>query len=107
MKFGLNDKTIELMQSVLKLYPSIDKAIIYGSRAKGNYKNGSDIDLCVFSKDLDQKTLYRIETALEDLDLPYAFDICLYQSISNQDLKEHIDRVGILLYESHNKKLNE
>jgi predicted nucleotidyltransferase len=98
MRFGLKEQTIEQITKTLMQFPFIEKTIVYGSRAKGNQKYGSDIDLCLFGKGLDQQTLYRIETALDDLDLPYTFDICSYDALSNQELKDHINRVGVPFY---------
>jgi predicted nucleotidyltransferase len=98
MKFGLEEQTIHKIQQALAHYPLIDKAVLYGSRAKGTNKKGSDIDLCLFGESLNQKILYQVETTLDDLYLPYTFDLCAYQSLSNNDLKEHIDRVGVPFY---------
>ncbi len=98
MKYGLDNNVIEKILSVFSKFPTIQKVVLYGSRAKGNYKNGSDIDLCLFGKDLDLKLLYQIEEALDNLFLPYSFDLSIYSNLSNQDLIDHIDRVGIALY---------
>ena len=99
MKYGLDDFVIEKICSVLAQYPSVHKAVLYGSRAKGNYKTGSDIDLCLVGQDLDQTFLYRIEELLDELLLPYTFDLSIYGNLSNQDLIDHIDRVGVVLYQ--------
>ena len=99
MSFGLEEETIRQIQSTFAKFPLIEKAVIYGSRAKGTNKKGSDIDLCLFGISINQKVLYQIETALDDLWLPYTFDLCAYQTIGNDDLKRHIDRIGITFYE--------
>jgi len=99
MKYGLEDPVIEKICSVLDQFPSISKAILYGSRAKGNFKRGSDIDLCLFGKDLDQVLVYRIEESLDDLLLPYQFDLSAYSSLSNKELIDHIDRIGVIFYQ--------
>src|SRR5262245_8648488 len=75
MRYGLEEETIQQIQSALAKFPLIDKAVLYGSRAKGTNRKGSDIDLCLFGESLDQKVLYQIETALDDLWLPYTFDL--------------------------------
>jgi predicted nucleotidyltransferase len=100
MRFGLEEGTIQQIQSTLAQFPLIDKAVLYGSRAKGTDRKGSDIDLCLFGASLNQKVLYQIETALDDLWLPYTFDLCAYQVLGNNDLKGHIDRVGVPFYEN-------
>lgn len=96
MRFGLSEETIKLILGVFVEFPQIEKAVVYGSRAKGNYKNGSDIDICLFGE-INLPLLQRIETKLDDLLLPYAVDLTVYNNIQNQDLKEHIDRVGLKL----------
>ena len=100
MRFGLKDTTIQKIQSVLVRYPQVEKAILYGSRAKGNYKNGSDIDLTLRGDaDLTLNVLYKIMEKLDDLLLPYTIDLSIYNNINDPDVIEHIDRVGVTFYE--------
>lgn len=99
MKFGLKEKTISDIQSVFATVPEIEKAIFYGSRAKGNFKNGSDIDITLKGKVLNLTILNQILLKLDDLFLPYKFDISIYHQINNSDLLDHIQRVGICFYE--------
>lgn len=96
MKYGLNDETIKAITDVFAGYEQIEKAVLFGSRAKGTYKNGSDIDICLFGK-IDLLLLQKIELKLDDLLLPYTIDLTVYDNIQNQDLKEHIIRVGQIL----------
>jgi len=98
MKYGLDDSAIEKICSVLNQFPSISKVVLYGSQAKGTYKKGSDIDLCLFGKDIDQILVYRIEESLDGLLLPYQFDLIAYSSLSNKDLIDHIDRIGVVFF---------
>lgn len=98
---GLSASTIEKIQSVFGQYSQIDSVILYGSRAKGNYRPGSDIDLTIKLKPgfvPDLSLHHRIATQLDDLDLIYTIDLSFYQQIENPDLIEHIDRVGIRFY---------
>ena len=81
-------------------YLEIDEAILYGSRAKGNCRNGSDIDLTLKGRNLTLSQLFKIETQLDDLLLPYKIDLSIYHKIENLDLIEHIKRVGITFYKS-------
>ena len=99
MRFGLTEDAIEQINSVFKHYPGISQAIVYGSRASGNYKPGSDIDLTLHGNNLDHKLLLRILVDLDDLLLPYMIDLSIYADISNLDLQEHIDQVGRVFYE--------
>ena len=103
MKYGLKNDTIKAIQEVFARYPQIEKAILYGSRAKGTYRKGSDIDLTLVGKDLDLTTLFKIENVLDDLLLPYKIDLSIYRKIENADLIGHIERVGLVFYEQEKK----
>jgi uncharacterized protein len=96
---GLNEQTVEKIRAVLAGFPEVEKAVIYGSRAKGNFKPGSDIDLTVFGDRLNEQLHSRIYWALDDLLLPYTIDLSLFASLTDPELIDHIRRVGIILYE--------
>ena len=98
MPYGLKEKHIIAINSIFEKYSQIEEAILYGSRAKGNYRNGSDIDLTLKGNDLDLSTLYKIEIELDDLFLPHKIDLSIFFKIENTDLIEHINRIGITLY---------
>ncbi len=101
MKFGLKESIIQQIHSVLARYPQVGKAVLYGSRAKGNFRNGSDIDLTLHGgEDLTLKVLYRIMDEIDDLLLPYTFDLSIFGHISDPDVIDHIQRVGVTFYES-------
>ena len=102
MKYGLKETTIKAIQGIFTKYPQVEKVILYGSRAKGNYRNGSDIDLTLIGAALDLSLLFKIESALEDLLLPYKMDMSILHQIENQDLLDHINRVGVAFYEKSN-----
>ena len=96
--FGLKQITIGKINAVFANYPRIEKAIIYGSRAKCNYRQGSDIDLTLLGNKLTYDQLLKIATEIDDLLLPYKVDLSLYQQINNPDLITHINRVGKTFY---------
>ena len=98
LRFGLKESTIAKIIAVFAKYPKIHKVILYGSRAKGNYRNGSDIDLTV-TGEIKYTDLAKIEDEIDDLFLPYTFDFFVFSDIDNQELIEHINRVGIVFYE--------
>ena len=98
MRFGLNDNTRKKIQSVFTKYSQIETVIIYGSRAKGNYKTGSDIDLTIKGQGLNFPLIYKIEQDLDDLYLPYTFDISIFSNINNTNLIGHINKVGKVFY---------
>lgn len=93
-RFGLDAKTIERLRLVFSRYPQIEKVLVYGSRANGNYKPGSDIDLTIIGKSIDLSTRLKIEGEIDDLLLPYKVDLSLFHEIENPDLIDHIRRVG-------------
>jgi len=99
MKFGLEDNVITAINSVFEKFSEVEEAIIYGSRAKGNHRVGSDIDLTLIGKDLDYSILTKINIEIEELNLPYLFDISIFHKIKSNDLIEHINRVGQVFYE--------
>lgn len=95
MQFGLEDNTINKMRQVFASHPEISDVVIYGSRAMGNYRQGSDIDICLNGELLNLKLLNQIENELEELNLPYSMDVSIYHQIDNPELVDHIDRVGV------------
>ncbi|HNR35374.1 MAG TPA: nucleotidyltransferase domain-containing protein [Candidatus Hydrogenedentes bacterium] len=100
MKFGLKETVIGQIQSVFARYPQVERAILYGSRAKGPCKTGSDIDLAlVGGDDLNLKVLYRIMDDMDDLLLPYSFDLSILRYIGDPEVVDHIRRVGKLFYQ--------
>jgi uncharacterized protein len=99
MNHGLTRETVDRIRSVLARFPQVEKAVLYGSRAKGNYKRGSDIDLTLFGSGLNPSVLSQISSGLDDLLLPQKIDISIFAKISHADLIDHIRRVGVVLYE--------
>jgi predicted nucleotidyltransferase len=100
METGLSANTIKKIHSVFTKYPQVEVAILYGSRANGTYKNGSDIDLTLKGNNLDLHVLSKISNDIDDLLTPYKFDLSIFTDIENADLLEHINRVGIELYKA-------
>lgn len=98
MEYGLSNETIIKIQNVFAKYNQVERVILYGSRAKGNYKESSDIDLTMIGENLNLDVLQKIELDLDDLFLPYKIDLSELNKINNEDLVEHIKRVGINFY---------
>lgn len=96
--YGLSTETVSAIQNILRGYPDLERAVIYGSRAKGNYRPGSDIDLVLEGDTLNLTTLQKIESKLDELLLPYKFDLSLLKQIKNPDLLDHIQRIGQIFY---------
>jgi len=95
---GLSAETVRRIHSVFVAFPQVESAIFYGSRAKGNYKRGSDIDLALTGAGLNWKLLGDIAEAIDDLLLPYETDLLIYEQLSDDSVREHIDRVGKVFY---------
>ena len=87
------------MNGVFAQFPEVEKVMLYGSRAKGTYRPGSDIDLILVGPALNLKTLFRIETELDDLLLPYKIDLSIFDHIDNPGLVDHIRRMGKVFYQ--------
>ncbi len=98
MKFGLKENSMEQINSVFREFSEIEETIIFGSRAKGNFRKGSDIDLTFKGKNLTSNLLNLINLKLDDLYLPYILDLSIYNKISSKELIDHIDRAGIRIY---------
>ena len=100
MKFGLSDTVIEELQDIFKRHVNIKKVLIFGSRSKGNYRAGSDIDLAVIGDNLDYNQMLDIICEIEDLELLYSVDLLDYQKKKGTPIGDHIDRVGQIFYEA-------
>lgn len=100
-KTGLSESTIEKLHKVFAQCQQIEKVLIYGSRAKGNYRAGSDIDLTILGSEITFLQQMYIESQIDDLLLPYTVDLSQYRKIENQEFRDHIDRIGFLFYEAN------
>ncbi|TDH24592.1 nucleotidyltransferase domain-containing protein [Segetibacter sp. 3557_3] len=98
MRFGLNKSELVEICTVFKGVGAIEEVILFGSRATGNYKPGSDIDLALKGRDLNLRMMNTINSELDDLNLPYTFDLCNFNEIKNPELVKHIQTAGALFY---------
>ena len=103
---GLLEEDVHSIREVLRHSPRISEAILYGSRAKGTHRPGSDIDLTLKGNELSHHDLLDIELALDDLLLPYKIDLSLYHQLDNPQLIDHIARVGKILYKATDRSAN-
>ena len=95
--FGIYPETIKILNAIFKGHDAIEEVIIYGSRAKGNYREGSDIDLTL-KGNISTEELSNIYFEIDDSLTPYLFDISIYNQLNSESLKDHIDRVGKIFY---------
>jgi len=94
--YGISKNAFDKIKAVLFSMQGVEQVILYGSRAKGNYREGSDIDLTV-KGNLTFDDLVKMSVNLDDLNLPWKIDLSLYRQIENRDLLDHINRVGIAI----------
>jgi len=101
MEYGLTSRTLNTLNSIFRKYHGIRQVVLYGSRAKGNFRAGSDIDISLKTGDsFTRIDLLRIGNDFDDSDIPYFVDVSIYDKLSNRDLIDHINRVGKVLYQA-------
>ena len=100
MKYGLSDTVIKELQDVFRRHVNIRKVLIFGSRSKGNYREGSDIDLALIGNGIDYRQLLEILCEIDDLELLYSVDLLDYEKKKGTPIGDHIDRVGQVFYEA-------
>lgn len=99
MDFGLQQQDLHEITSILSKFPAIDEALLFGSRAKGTFKKGSDIDIAIKGKGINYEIVAALSFLLnEESTSPYFFDIVHFDDISEKELLEHIKRVGQCIY---------
>lgn len=95
---GLSPPTVAQITAVLSRFPALESAVLFGSRAKGTYKPGSDIDLALTGEALDWRIVGQLYNALDDLLLPYSFSLIRLDAATDPAVAAHIARVGIPIY---------
>jgi predicted nucleotidyltransferase len=98
MPHGLSEPVIEKLLYVFSLTSEIEEAVLFGSRAKGNFKEGSDIDIALKGTEINMALLRKIEMDFDNLNLPYKIDLVIYKNIEEPMLVDHIKRIGIRIY---------
>jgi predicted nucleotidyltransferase len=98
MRFGLAEATIDSVNKVFSNYNEIEEVLVYGSRAKGNYREGSDVDLTLIGLEITNEVLSKVCQDIDDLNTPYFYDISLYHKLNSKNLIDHIKQVGQRFY---------
>lgn len=103
MPYGLKDTELTRLKALFAKNDRIERVILYGSRAKGTYKPFSDVDITLVGSELTHQDLIKIILDIDDLLLPYMFDISIFHTLKNSELIDHINRRGIEIYEKRVK----
>lgn len=98
-KFGSSEKEWQLLQSLLASNVNI-KNVLYGSRVKGSFKKFSDVDITLIGSSLTRVDVLGLKSLFEDSSFPYTVDLSVMSMLKNEDLKNHIYRRGIVIYEN-------
>lgn len=99
MRYGLKEEQWSVLCKLFAKNPRIEKVVLYGSRAKGTFKAFSDVDITIFGANLQVSDLSDTINAIDDLLLPYMFDVSIFHKLRNPELIDHINRRGIVVYE--------
>jgi predicted nucleotidyltransferase len=97
-EFGLTEREMEVTIQILRARPEVKRGHIFGSRARGTFHAGSDIDLAIMNENVDNKLVLQLSSDFQESALPYSVDIANYHCLENTAFKDHIDRVGKLFY---------
>ena len=98
-EFGIQPGTLKLITGAFRLFPEIRQAVIFGSRAKNKFHNGSDIDIALTGEGISFDTIVRLSGILnEELPVPHHIDLVDLSHLNHENLKEHISRVGKVIY---------
>ena len=96
---GLSETELSTLREVFTKFDAIEEVILFGSRARGSHQKASDVDLTIKGKNIDLNTLTKLKYILEEkTNLPYFFDVVIYDKITNDALKKAIDEGGVVLY---------
>ena len=98
MSYGLKDIELERLTALFAKNERIESVILYGSRAKGNNKPFSDVDITLKGENLTHTDLNKLSLEIDDLLLPYQFDVSIFHTLNNKELIEHGKRVGKVIY---------
>ena len=98
-EFGLRQKDMDFMTHLFLGYPEIEKVMIYGSRGRGDFEHGSDVDLALSGKGITSEIVSHIHTILEEDSPTYLwFDVLHLDTLKNEKLKEQIEKYGKLIF---------
>ncbi len=101
---GLEPEDLAEITTIISAFPQVEDALIFGSRARGNYNRGSDIDIAIKGENAEE-ALWEIHDMLEEETfMPYKFDVIHFESIESAELRKHINKDGISLLKPESAK---
>ena len=98
-QYGLTEAQLKMLIDILQQFPTVEQAVLFGSRAKGTMHSRSDIDLAVKGAQLNRHTLAQLAMLFDESELPYAVDVQILQDIQSPALRDHIQRIGQVIYQ--------
>ncbi|ADQ07635.1 DNA polymerase beta domain protein region [Caldicellulosiruptor hydrothermalis 108] len=103
-RFGIEEEILNKIIEIFKKYKQVRKACIFGSRARGDYRRGSDVDICIWLEEESENPIYKIQDELEEVNTILLFDVVAFNSITKESLKESIIKEGVIIYERENSR---
>ncbi|WP_271628686.1 nucleotidyltransferase domain-containing protein [Caldicellulosiruptor sp. DIB 104C] len=103
-RFGIEEEILDKIIEIFKKYKQVIKACIFGSRARGDYRRGSDVDICIWLEEESENPIYKIQDELEEVNTILLFDVVAFNSITKESLKESIMKEGAVIYERENSR---
>ena len=98
---GLPSEACDQVLAEIQKQTPVQRVVLYGSRALGRHRSGSDVDLCLTAPAMTLEQLLQLGAQLDDLLLPWSIDLQLDHLISHEGLREHIERAGVCLWQRH------
>ncbi len=95
--FGLTEKQLNSIRLICKEHRAVQHVLVFGSRSMGHYREGSDLDVCLIDHNLPFSELLQVQVQIDELNLPIHCDVIRFSSIRNDELRQHIQRVGVAL----------
>lgn len=96
---GLPNDASEQLLMAIGAHPQVQRVVLYGSRALGRQRSGSDVDLCLHAPEMNLAELLELGAQLDDLLLPWLIDLQLNHLITHEGLREHIQRAGQVVWD--------
>lgn len=97
-QFGFSDEVLAQIRSIFAQFKRIRRVQVFGSRALGHYREGSDIDLAISGESLSMDELLALRVRMDELDLPYRFDLVLLDQVTDASLLDRVSRVGVTIF---------